>query len=43
VPRKQAGHMTATRDDHGVEKTLLNRNRPHLAIPAKAVGVETLL
>ena len=35
VPRIQAGHMTATRDDHDVKKTLLNRNRPHLAIPCR--------
>jgi hypothetical protein len=34
--------MTATRDDHGVKKTLLNRNRPHMAIPPPE-HVETTL
>lgn len=30
------GHMTATRDDHSVKKTLLNWDRPHMAIPDAA-------
>ena len=29
--------MTATRDDHDVKKTLLNRNRPHMTIPSRTL------